>query len=68
MAYLDARRYEELMAANHDTQFHTIANHIKTILKMIQIKLPKTKKNWLLPLTGESLLVFCFLKKSDIMT
>ena len=37
MAYLDARRYEELMAANHDAQFHTIAKHIKTIFKMIQI-------------------------------
>ena len=25
-------------------------------------------KNWLLPLTGESLLVFCYLKKSDIIS
>ena len=31
-------------------------------------KITKNQKNWLLPLTGESLLASCFLKKSDIMS
>ena len=31
-------------------------------------KITKNQKNWLLPLTGESLLVFWFLKKSVIMS
>ena len=36
------------------------------LLSYIYINYQKPK-NWLLPLTGESLLVFCFLKKNDIM-